>query len=108
MRRIINWLACHSVVAVLFVFLVVAVIFRGALFGISPVEISPVGTSPVGTPQVDDSADTPAQVESHQSEVVEEASSTLAPESEDGPEIEPQTGQAVSEPAQIVQEPVAV
>ena len=105
MRRIINWLACHSVVAVLFVFMVVAVIFRGALFGISPVETS----------LADDSADAPAQVQSGQSEVAEEASGPMpesplpmtesrasVPESEDSPE----TGQAVSEPEQIVPEPV--
>ena len=100
MRRIINWLACHSVVAVLFVFLVVAVIFRSALFGISPVEVSQVETS-----QADDSADAPAQVQSGQSEVAEEASGPM-PESEDSPETGPETGQAVSEPEQIVPEPV--
>ena len=105
MRRIINWFACHSVVAVLFVFLVVAVIFRDALFGISPVEVSPVGVS-----QADDSADAPAQVQSGQSEVAEEASAPMpespmsVPESEDSPE----TGQVLSEPEQIVPEPVAV
>ena len=100
MRRLINWLACHSVVAVLFVFLVVAVIFRGALFGVSPVGISPVENS-----QADDSADAPAQVQSGQSEVAEEASAPM-PESEDRPETGPETGQAVSEPEQIVPEPV--
>ena len=40
MRKILHWLACHSVLVVLFVFLVVAVVFRAELFGITPSEAS--------------------------------------------------------------------
>lgn len=48
MKKILHWLACHTVILVLLVFLAIAVFFRGPLFGIWP-EPEKTTTSPTQT-----------------------------------------------------------